>query len=86
VYKRQAYTLQEFLTVKSDDVEGRKKVYESIIKGDLITYIGVPESFKVLIKELQALALNIELLPKKYKIKEWSGTKESVAKIKKDEK
>jgi len=64
-----AYTLQEFLTVKSDDVVGRRKVYESIIKGEPITHIGVPESFKVLIKELQSLAMNIELLPKKQKFK-----------------
>lgn len=75
-----AYTLQEFLTVKSDDVEGRRKVYEAIIKGEPITYIGIPESFKVLIKELQALALNIELLPKKYKIKEKSTSKEEITK------
>ncbi len=77
-----AYTLQEFLTVKSDDVEGRKKIYEDIIKGNIITYIGVPESFKVLIKELQALALNIDLLPKKY-VKEKLSQKEQ-AKVKKD--
>ncbi len=76
-----AYTLQEFLTVKSDDVEGRKKIYEDIIKGNPITYIGVPESFKVLVKELQALCLNIDLLPKKY-IKEKSLQKEQT-KIKK---
>lgn len=68
-----AYTLQEFLTIKSDDVEGRRKVYESIIKGEPITYIGVPESFKVLLKELQALALNIELLPKKVKTKHFAS-------------
>ncbi len=70
-----AYTLQEFLTIKSDDVVGRRKVYESIIKGEPITYIGVPESFKVLTKELQALALNIEILSKKYKAKELAATK-----------
>ncbi|MFN3550608.1 MAG: DNA-directed RNA polymerase subunit beta [Endomicrobiia bacterium] len=75
-----AYTLQEFLTVKSDDVEGRRKVYESIIKGEPITYIGVPESFKVLIKELQALALNIELLPKKLKSKDKIASKEETSK------
>ncbi len=62
-----AYTLQEFLTIKSDDVVGRRKVYESIIKGEPITHIGVPESFKVLVKELQSLSMNIELLPKKQK-------------------
>ncbi|MFQ3675728.1 MAG: hypothetical protein SNJ64_04215, partial [Endomicrobiia bacterium] len=64
-----AYTLQEFLTIKSDDVIGRRKVYESIIKGEPITHIGIPESFKVLVKELQSLAMNIELLPKKQKLK-----------------
>jgi DNA-directed RNA polymerase subunit beta len=81
-----AYTLQEFLTVKSDDVEGRRKVYEAIIKGEPITYIGIPESFKVLIKELQALALNIELLPKKLKAKEKFSSKEETTKIHKDNK
>jgi len=81
-----AYTLQEFLTVKSDDVEGRRKVYEAIIKGEPINYIGVPESFKVLIKELQALALNIELLPKKLKTKEKFSSKEETTKIHKDNK
>lgn len=76
-----AYTLQEFLTVKSDDVEGRKKIYAAIIKGDLLTYKGVPESFKVLIKELQALALQVDLLTKKYKTKE-STTEKEVTKVK----
>jgi DNA-directed RNA polymerase subunit beta len=66
-----AYTLQNFLTIKSDDVEGRKKIYESIVKGEPLTYTGVPESFKVLVKELQALALNIEFLTKKNKLKEY---------------
>ena len=55
------YTLQEFLTVKSDDFNGRTKMYESIVKGQLPTQPGVPESFKVLIKELQALGLSVEL-------------------------
>ncbi|OGR96995.1 MAG: DNA-directed RNA polymerase subunit beta [Elusimicrobia bacterium RIFCSPLOWO2_01_FULL_64_13] len=59
-----AYTLQEFLTVKSDDVASRTKMYESIIKGETMTEPGVPESFKVLIKELQSLGLSIELLKK----------------------
>jgi len=68
-----AYTLQEFLTIKSDDVDGRRKVYEAIIKGEPITHIGVPESFKVLIKELQALALNIELLGNSRKSRERAG-------------
>jgi DNA-directed RNA polymerase subunit beta len=57
-----AYTLQEMLTVKSDDVNGRVKTYEAIVKGEPIQEAGVPESFKVLIKELQALGLAVEVL------------------------
>jgi len=57
-----AHTLQEVLTVKSDDVVGRVKTYESIVKGENIPEPGVPESFKVLIKELQALCLNVKVL------------------------
>ncbi|MDH5476778.1 MAG: DNA-directed RNA polymerase subunit beta [Nitrospinota bacterium] len=57
-----AFTLQEMLTVKSDDVEGRKRIYESIVKGDHMLHPGVPESFNVLVKELQALGLDVELL------------------------
>ena len=57
-----AYTLQEILTIKSDDVHGRVKVYEAIVKGDNIPEPGVPESFKVLIKEMQSLCLNVEVL------------------------
>lgn len=57
-----AHTLQEILTVKSDDVVGRVKTYEAIVKGENIPEPGVPESFKVLIKELQALCLNVKLL------------------------
>jgi len=57
-----AYTLQEILTVKSDDVVGRLKTYESIVKGDNIPEPGVPEGFKVLIKELQSLALDVRIL------------------------
>ena len=57
-----AYTLQEILTVKSDDVVGRVKTYESIVKGDNVPEPGVPESFKVLVKELQSLALDIKVL------------------------
>jgi DNA-directed RNA polymerase subunit beta len=57
-----AYTLQEFLTVKSDDVTGRTRMYESIVKGEPSLEPGVPESFKVLIKELQSLGMNMELL------------------------
>jgi len=59
-----AYTLQEILTVKSDDVNGRRKAYEAIIKGQNIPTPGVPESFKVLVKELQALALDVRVLDK----------------------
>ncbi|WP_455715156.1 DNA-directed RNA polymerase subunit beta [Anaerosporobacter sp.] len=57
-----AYTLQEILTVKSDDVVGRVKTYEAIIKGDNISEPGIPESFKVLLKELQSLALDVTVL------------------------
>mgnify|MGYP003288996999 CR=1 FL=1 len=57
-----AYTLQEILTVKSDDLTGRRKTYEAIVKGLNIPKPGVPESFKVLIKELQALALDVRVL------------------------
>ena len=57
-----AYTLQEILTVKSDDVVGRVKTYEAIIKGENIPEGGIPESFKVLLKELQALCLDVEVL------------------------
>ncbi len=59
-----AYTLQEILTVKSDDVVGRVKTYESIVKGQNIPTPGIPESFKVLIKELQSLGLDIKVLDK----------------------
>ena len=59
-----AYTLQEILTVKSDDVVGRTKAFEAIVKGQNIPTPGVPESFKVLVKELQALALDITVLDK----------------------
>ncbi len=57
-----AYCLQELLTIKSDDVSGRVKVYEAIVKGENIPEPGIPESFKVLIKEMQALCLNVEVL------------------------
>ena len=59
-----AYCLQELLTIKSDDVLGRVKVYEAIVKGENIPEPGIPESFKVLIKEMQALCLNVEVLDK----------------------
>ena len=57
-----AYTLQEILTVKSDDVVGRVKTYEAIVKGENIPKSGIPESFKVLVKELQSLGLDIKIL------------------------
>ena len=59
-----AYCLQELLTIKSDDTLGRVKVYEAIVKGENIPEPGIPESFKVLIKEMQALCLNVEVLSK----------------------
>src|SRR3989454_4205769 len=57
-----AYSLQEFLTVKSDDVVGRTRMYESIVKGEYSLESGLPESFNVLIKELQSLGLDVELM------------------------
>ena len=57
-----AYALQEFLTVKSDDVQGRTRMYESIVKGEYVLEAGLPESFNVLLKELQSLCLNVELV------------------------
>jgi DNA-directed RNA polymerase subunit beta len=57
-----AYALQELLTIKSDDVRGRVKVYEAVVKGESIPEPGIPESFKVLIKEMQSLCLNVEML------------------------
>ena len=56
-----AYTLQEILTVKSDDLIGRVKTYEAIVKGENVPKPGIPESFKVLVKELQSLALDIKV-------------------------
>jgi DNA-directed RNA polymerase subunit beta len=57
-----AFALQELLTIKSDDVVGRVKVYEAIVKGENIPEPGIPESFKVLVKEMQSLCLNVEVL------------------------
>jgi DNA-directed RNA polymerase subunit beta len=57
-----SHILQEILTVKSDDVVGRVKTYEAIVKGEAIMEPGVPESFKVLVKELQSLGINVEVL------------------------
>jgi DNA-directed RNA polymerase subunit beta len=56
-----AYTLQEMLTYKSDDVSGRHKVYESIVRGEDVSEPGIPESFNVLVKELQSLGLRVDL-------------------------
>jgi DNA-directed RNA polymerase subunit beta len=61
-----AYTLQEMLTVKSDDVSGRTKVYEAIVRGDDTFEAGIPESFNVLVKELRSLGLNVELTQRNY--------------------
>ncbi len=60
-----AFGLQEFLTVKSDDVLGRTRIYESIVRGENVLEPGLPESFNVLIKELQALSLDVELIEDK---------------------
>ena len=60
-----AYTLQEFLTVKSDDVAGRTRMYESIVKGEHVLEPGLPESFNVMMKELQSLAIDVELVEEK---------------------
>jgi DNA-directed RNA polymerase subunit beta len=60
-----AYGLQEFLTVKSDDVAGRTRMYESIVKGENVLEAGLPESFNVLVREMQALALDVELIEDK---------------------
>ena len=57
-----AYSLQEFLTVKSDDVAGRTRIYEAIVKGEHTSEPGLPESFNVLVKELQSLCLDVELI------------------------
>jgi DNA-directed RNA polymerase subunit beta len=56
-----AYTLQELLTVKSDDVQGRTRIYESIVKGDNSLEAGTPESFNVLIKEMRSLCLDVKV-------------------------
>ncbi len=73
-----AYCLQELLTIKSDDVLGRVKVYEAIVKGDNIPEPGIPESFKVLIKEMQALCLNVEVLSTEGVELQMSGMDEDV--------
>jgi DNA-directed RNA polymerase subunit beta len=73
-----AYTLQEMLTVKSDDVAGRTKVYEAIVRGDDTFEAGIPESFNVLVKEMRSLGLNVELVTTKGR-QALPGPEESVA-------
>jgi DNA-directed RNA polymerase subunit beta len=63
-----AHILQEMLTIKSDDVSGRVKTYEAIVKGEPIQNPGVPESFRVLVKELQSLALSVEVINEKNEV------------------
>ena len=73
-----AYALQELLTIKSDDVPGRVKVYEAIVKGENIPDSGIPESFKVLIKEMQSLCLNVEVLSQDGSAIEMKDTEEEI--------
>lgn len=79
-----AYTLQEILTVKSDDVVGRVKTYESIVKGENVPEPGVPESFKVLIKELQSLGLDVKVLSEEDEEIEIKEVEEDVAETAKE--
>jgi DNA-directed RNA polymerase subunit beta len=79
-----AYTLQEILTVKSDDVVGRVKTYEAIVKGENVPEPGVPESFKVLIKELQSLGLDVKVLSEDDQEIEIKETEEDIAETAKD--
>jgi DNA-directed RNA polymerase subunit beta len=72
-----AYTLQEMLTVKSDDVAGRTKVYEAIVRGDDTFEAGIPESFNVLVKEMRSLGLNVELTSTKRAANELSPPSEA---------
>ncbi len=76
-----AYALQEFLTVKSDDVQGRTRMYESIVKGEYALEAGLPESFNVLIKELQSLCLNVELIEASAKDSATAAETDSVASV-----
>ena len=73
-----AHILQELLTAKSDDVTGRAKIYESIVKGDASFQPGLPESFNVLIRELQALGLDVELIKTKQRPGEEPPTEDTV--------
>ncbi|HQS10308.1 MAG TPA: hypothetical protein PLK13_15920, partial [Xanthobacteraceae bacterium] len=72
------YTLQEMLTVKSDDVAGRTKVYESIVRGEDSFESGIPESFNVLVKEMRSLGLNVELVNSKTGRNVSPGTRENL--------
>jgi DNA-directed RNA polymerase subunit beta len=76
-----AYTLQEIITVKSDDMTGRTKTFEAILKGQNIPTPGIPESFKVLVKELQALCLDIKVLDEEGKEIELSNVFEDPAPV-----
>ena len=76
-----AYTLQEFLTVKSDDVAGRTRMYESIVKGEHVLEPGLPESFNVMMKELQSLGLDVELIEEKAAAQEVDDTETDVAEM-----
>ena len=79
-----AYALQEMLTIKSDDVTGRVKTYEAIVKGENIEKPGIPESFKVLIKEMQSLALDVEVLSEEGKEVKVSRTEDEIMKTVED--
>ena len=76
-----SFSLQEMLTVKSDDVVGRVKTYESIVKGDNVPEPGVPESFKVLIKEMQSLGLDVNIYVDQAAESEPSGVSETAKKL-----
>jgi len=76
-----AYTLQEMLTVKSDDVSGRTKVYEAIVRGEDNFEAGIPESFNVLVKELRSLGLNVELDQKRLEGPDEAGTNDNRAPV-----
>ncbi|GAH86777.1 unnamed protein product, partial [marine sediment metagenome] len=79
-----AYALQEMLTIKSDDVTGRVKTYEAIVKGENIEKPGIPESFKVLIKEMQSLALDVEVLSEEGKEVKVSRAEDEIMKTVED--
>ena len=79
-----AYTLQEILTVKSDDIVGRVKTYEAIVKGENIPEPGIPESFKVLVKEMQSLCLDVKVLTEdneEIEIKETSEIEDDIPEL-----